>query len=134
MNFLTDYTGDPELLAGLAKSAPDVRVSDALDIGFRFVGYNNRRQPFNDTAFRRALSAAVDREAIAADAWGGAAVPSNSWVSPALAFWAAPGIDKQVPGGTAEAAKAMLKEAGYVLMGGRLHYPAGVKETTAAFQ
>lgn len=134
MNFLTDYTGDPELLAGLAKSSPDVKVSDALDIGFRFVGYNNRRPPFNDAAFRRALSAAVDREAIAADAWGGAAVPSNSWISPALAFWAAPGIDKQVPGGTAEAAKAMLKEAGYVLVGGRLHYPAGVKETTAAFQ
>ena len=26
------------------------------------------------------------------------------------------------------------KDAGYVLVGGRLHYPAGVKETTPAFQ
>lgn len=134
MNFLTDYTGDPELLANLAKSSPDIRVSDALDIGFRFIGYNHRRQPFGDAAFRRALSAVVDREAIAADAWGGAAVPSNSWISPALQVWAVPGIDKQVPGGTLDAAQRMLKEAGYALVNGRLHYPAGVKETTPAFQ
>ena len=45
-----------------------------------------------------------------------------------------PGIEKQVPGGTPEAAKGMLREAGYVLVNGRLHYPAGVKETTPAFQ
>ena len=134
MNFLTDYTGDPELMADLAKSSPDIKVSDSLDIGFRFIGFNERRPPFNDVAFRRAISAAVDRDAIAADAWGGAAVPSNSWVSPALAFWAAPDIAHQVPGGTLEAAKAMLKEAGYVLVDGKLHYPVGVHETTPVFQ
>jgi len=134
MNFLTDYTGDPELIAGLAKSSPDVKLSESLDIGFRFIGYNERRPPFNDVAFRRAISAAVDRDAIAADAWGGAAVPANSWISPALAFWAAPDIVKQVPGGTVEAARKMLKDAGYVMVDGRLHYPVGVKETTPTFQ
>jgi peptide/nickel transport system substrate-binding protein len=134
MNFLTDYTGDPDLLTALAKSSPDIKLSEALDIGIRFIGYNERRPPFNDAAFRRALSASYDREAIAADAYGGAAVPSNSWVSPALAFWTVPGIEKKVPGGTLEAAKKMLKDAGYVLVDGKLHYPAGVKETTAAFQ
>ncbi len=134
MNFLTDYTGDPELLARMAKSSPDIKLSESLDIGFRFIGYNERRPPFNDVAFRRALSATVDREAIATDAWGGAAVPANSWISPALAYWAAPDIVKQVPGGTVEAARKMLKDAGYVLVDGKLHYPAGVKETTAVFQ
>ncbi len=134
MNFLTDYTGDPELLTDLAKSSPDIKLSDSLDIGFRFIAYNERRAPFNDPAFRRALSAAMDRETIAGDAYGGAAVPANSWISPALAFWAEPGIDKKVPGGSIEAAKKMLKDAGYVLVGGKLHYPAGVKETVAAFQ
>jgi peptide/nickel transport system substrate-binding protein len=134
INFLTDYTGDPDLLTALAKSDPDIKVADSLDIGFRFIAYNERRPPFNDVAFRRALSAVMDREAIAADAYGGAAVPANSWISPALAFWASPGIDKRVPGGNLEAAKKMLKDAGYVLINGELHYPPGVKETTPVFQ
>ena len=134
INFLTDYTGDPELLTRLTKSTPAIKVADSLDIGFRFIAYNERRPPFNDVAFRRALSAVMDREAIAADAYGGAAVPANSWISPALAFWAAPGIDKRVPGGNLEAAKKMLKDAGYVLEGNELHYPAGVKETTPVYQ
>lgn len=134
INFLTDYTGDPELLANLSKAVPDIRVASSLDIGFRFIAYNERRPPFGDVAFRRAISAVIDRESIAADAYGGAAVPSNSWVSPALPLWAEPGIDKRVPGGTLAAAQAMLKEAGYVLTDGVLHYPAGVKETTSVFQ
>ncbi len=134
MNFLTDYTGDPDLLASLVKSSPDIKLSDSLDIGFRFIGFNERRPPFNDVNFRRAISGAIDREAIAADAWGGAAVPANSWISPALTVWAIPGIVKQVPGGTVEASRKMLKDAGYVLVDGKLHYPAGVKETTPVFQ
>ena len=134
INFLTDYTGDPELLANLAKSDPNIRVADSLDIGFRFIAYNERRPPFQDVAFRRALSAVIDRESIAADAYGGAAVPANSWVSPALPLWADPGIAKRVPGGTVDAARKMLSDAGYVLVGGVLHYPAGVKESTAGYQ
>jgi peptide/nickel transport system substrate-binding protein len=134
MNFLTDYTGDPELLTKLAKSSPDIKLSDSLDIGFKFIAYNERRPPFNDPAFRRALSAVIDRDAMAEDAWGGAAVPANSWISPALAYWAAPNIVKEVPGGTLEAAKKMLHDAGYVVEDGQLHYPPGVKETTPVFQ
>ena len=134
MNFLTDYTGDPELLTALAKGSPDIKLSDSLDIGFKFIAYNLRRPPFSDAVFRRALSAAIDRPTLAGDAFGGAAVPANSWVSPALAFWSVPDIATRVPGGTVEAAKKMLKDAGYVLVGNRLHYPAGVKETTPGFQ
>ena len=134
LNILADYTGDPELLMALPKSNPNIKIAEALDMGIRFIAYNERRQPFGDVAFRRALSAVIDREAIAVDAYGGAAVPSNSWISPALAFWAAPGIDKRVPGGTVAAAKQMLKDAGYVVVNGKLHYPAGVKETTGVFQ
>ncbi|HEY0419161.1 MAG TPA: ABC transporter substrate-binding protein, partial [Acetobacteraceae bacterium] len=133
INFLADYTGDPELIADLGKT-PDIMLSETLDIGIRYIAYNLRRPPYDNAAFRRALSAAIDREGIAMDAYGGKAVASNSWVSPALAFWHAEGIEKRVPGGSVEAARAMLKEAGFVLVGGRLHYPAGVKETTPAFQ
>ncbi|MBV9813428.1 MAG: hypothetical protein JO326_11810, partial [Acetobacteraceae bacterium] len=69
------------------------------------------------------------------DAYGGEAVPSNSWVSPALTFWADPGITGRLPGGgTLEGAKKLLQDAGYVLVDGKLHYPAGVKEATAPYQ
>jgi len=134
LNFLTDYTGDPVLLRQLGKSNPAIDVSDSLDIGFKFVGYNQRRPPFDDVKFRQALSAAMDRETLAADAWGDAAVPANSWVSPALTFWAVPDILNKLPGKDLEGARRLLKEAGYVLVNGKLHYPAGVKETTPVYQ
>ncbi len=135
LNFLSDYTGDPELLRQLGKDSPNITMGSALDLGFRFIGYNERRPPFNDPAFRRALSAAIDRQLIADDAYGGEAVPANSWVWPALAFWHDPGIEDRVPGGgTIEGAKKLLKDAGYTIVGGKLHYPAGVKESTEPFQ
>ena len=134
INFLTDYTGDPELIRSLGKTNPNIAVSDNLDIGFKFIGYNNRRPPFDNVAFRQALSAAIDRDTLAADAWGDAAVPANSWVSPALKLWAVPGMDKMMPGRDLEGARKLLKDAGFVLVDGKLHYPAGVKETAAPFQ
>ena len=134
INFLADYSGDPQLLRDVAKANPAIKIAEALDMGFKFIAYNHRRQPFNATPFRQALSAAIDRGLLAEDAWGGAAVPSNSWVSPALGAWHDKGIETRVPGGSVDAAKKILKDAGYVLVGGKLHYPAGVKETTPAFQ
>jgi peptide/nickel transport system substrate-binding protein len=134
INFLADYTGDPDLLTDLTKSNPDVHLSEALDLGFRFIAYNERRPPFNDVKFRQAISGVIDRQTIADDAYGGKAVPSNSWVSPALAFWHDKGITDRLPVKNLDQAKQALKDAGYVLVDGKLHYPAGVKETTAAFQ
>ncbi len=134
INFLSDYTGDPELVQSLAKSSPDIVVSEALDIGFKFIAYNERRPPFDNVAFRQALSAAIDRKLLAEDAWGGAAEPANSWISPALSFWYDKGILDRVPGGNLAGAQEILKNAGFVLVGGHLHYPKGVKETTKPFQ
>ena len=61
---------------------------------------------------------------LAEDAWGGAAEPANSWISPALGVWHAKGIVDRVPGGNLAAAQQILKDAGYVLVGDVLHYPA----------
>lgn len=133
INFLADYTGDPEVLKDLAKSNPSIAVSQALDIGFKFIAYNERRPPFDNLAFRQAISAVIDRKLLAEDAWGGAAEPANSWISPALGVWHAKGIEDRVPGGNVEAAKKILKDAGFVLVDGKLHYPKGEKETTEAY-
>ena len=80
----------------LAKSSPDIEVSQALDIGFKFIAYNERRPPFDNLAFRQAISAVIDRKLLAEDAWGGAAEPANSWISPALGVWHAKGIVDRV--------------------------------------
>ena len=133
INFLADYTGDPEVLKDLAKSNPSIAVSQALDIGFKFIAYNERRPPFDNLAFRQAISAVIDRKLLAEDAWGGAAEPANSWISPALGVWHAKGIEDRVPGGNVDAAKKILKDAGFVLVDGKLHYPKGEKETTEAY-
>ena len=55
-------------------------------------------------------------------------------MSPALETWAAKGIVDRVPGaGSLAAAQGFLKDAGFVMVGGKLHYPAGVKETTTPY-
>ena len=97
-------------------------------MGFRFVGLNLRRPPFDDPKFRKALSLAINRNLMVAAAWNGFAVPSSSVVSPSLAFW-----HKAEPTrASLDEAKKLLKDAGYELVGGKLAYPDGKKETTTS--
>ncbi|MFN3641398.1 MAG: ABC transporter substrate-binding protein [Gemmobacter sp.] len=127
INFLADFPGDPSVLKAAAEADPNLRVVSTVDIGFRYVAFNNRRPPFNDPAFRRALSSAVDRRLIVGAAFRGFAVPSNSVVSPALAFWHNEETDGMATG--LDQARAILEAAGYRVVNGRLHYPEGQTET-----
>ena len=128
INFLTDFAGDPQVLLDAAEEDGDLEVVSTVDIGFRYVAFNNRRPPFDDPAFRAALSSAVDRRLIVNAAFKGFAVPSNSVVSPALGFWHDASVVEGFEAGRDVAAR-MLEEAGYTLDGGRLAYPEGVAET-----
>jgi peptide/nickel transport system substrate-binding protein len=127
LNLLSEYGGDPEVLEGLANEVKAIKITQETDIGMEFLGFNNRRPPFSDPVFRAALSAAIDRNVLVQAAWNGFAVPSTSHVSPALPYWYAE--DVKMPAIGVAAAKDMLQKAGFTLVGGRLHYPAGVKET-----
>jgi peptide/nickel transport system substrate-binding protein len=130
INFLADFAGDPQVLLKAAEQDGDLEVVSSVEMGFRYVAFNNRRPPFNDPAFRRALSAAVDRQLIVKAAFRGFAEPSNSIVSPALGFWHNEAVVKNFKAGNKIAAK-LLEDAGYTLEGGRLHYPGDQKETLA---
>jgi peptide/nickel transport system substrate-binding protein len=127
LNFLSDYTGDPALLIEAADTDGDLQVIESVDIGFQYLAFNLRRAPFNDAAFRRALSAAIDRDLIRKAAYNGFAVNANSVVSPALSFWHKDGIEDELPTGM-DLAKSILADAGYTVEDGRLHYPAGETE------
>jgi peptide/nickel transport system substrate-binding protein len=128
INFLSAYGGDPEVLAQMAENLP-IEVVASTDIGFRFMAFNHRRPPFDDAAFRRALSLAVNRDLIVQAAYNDYATPANSPVSVALEYWSNPAVAQLETG--LEIARAILEEAGYTLVNGRLHYPSGVTETLA---
>jgi peptide/nickel transport system substrate-binding protein len=130
LNFLGEFSGDPKVLIDAAKQDGDLEVVSTVEMGFRYVAFNERRPPFNDPAFRRALSAAVDRRLIVNAAFRGFAVPSNSVISPALEFWYDPKTLAELKTGH-DVAAGMLEEAGYTLDGGKLHYPGDTKETLA---
>ena len=123
MNFMSDYTGDPALLMEAAEQDGDLTTLEAVDIGFQYLAFNNRRPPFDDPAFRRALSTAINRQLIQQAAWNGFAEIANSHVSTALPYWHDKATDNMETG--VDLAKQMLEEAGYTLDGGQLHYPDG---------
>ncbi len=126
INFLADYAGLPDVLEKLAKETPNIKLMSEVDIGFEYTAFNLRRAPFNDVNFRRALSLAIDRNAMVQAAWNGYATASNSHVSPALKFWHDNDITKIRTG--LPVAREILDKAGYKNVSGRLHYPAGVTE------
>lgn len=125
LNFLAAYTGDPEVLMSAAEGTP-IEVVASTDIGFRYVAFNNRRAPFDDAAFRNALSQAINRDLILDAAYNMFASKANSPVSIALGFWHNPAVDDFATG--IDLAKQTLADAGYVVVGGKLHYPTGVTE------
>jgi peptide/nickel transport system substrate-binding protein len=127
INFLADYGGDPEVLEQLARQVPAIQIANETDIGFEFVAFNNRRAPFNDPAFRRALSAALDRTNMVQAAWNGFAVSANSHVSPALRYWHSEAVDNMRTG--IPLAREILQQAGYRVVDGRLRYPTGRTES-----
>jgi len=85
--------------------------------GIRFMAFNLRKEPYNDKAFRQAVSALIDREFITDQVLQGVAFPLATVMPPGNAAWHNP--DVPVPGEDmsraerVEEAVEILKDAGY---------------------
>ncbi len=97
-------------LAGLkAEFGPALHVAPYA--GTYFYAVNTTRKPFDDARVRRALSLAVDREALAAAAWSGGMLPASDLVPPALSPLPQPQLGP-IAARRSEA-RALLAAAGY---------------------
>ncbi len=129
INFLSEYTGDPELLKQTVDSTQGLTMVSTIVVGFRFLAPNERRPPFDDAALRRAMATAIGKDQIQTNIYKGYATLADSHVSKALEFWHAPDLPDYASSNI-EAARQILQEAGYSWDGeGFLLYPEGKTET-----
>lgn len=71
-----------------------LEIVTAPDFGFQHLTFNTRREPFDSTAFRRALTHAIDRERIINALLEGRAEIGSSVIAPVNAFWHNPDVER----------------------------------------
>lgn len=100
---------DPDLLPA-ALANPSLVMEEAPGSNASYLGFNLRDPILSDASVRRAIAAAIDREAIVRTIWGGRADVADSLLSPA--FWA---HEKGLPTLRHDpaAAKRLLDASGY---------------------
>jgi peptide/nickel transport system substrate-binding protein len=129
INFLSDYTGDAELLKQTVDSSDNLAMVSTIVVGFRFLAPNERRPPLDDPALRRAMATAIAKNQIQQNIYKNFATIADSHVSKALDFWHADGLPDYAESDI-EGARAILEEAGYSWDDdGFLLYPEGQTET-----
>jgi peptide/nickel transport system substrate-binding protein len=130
INFLSEYTGDPELLKQTVEAAGGaLTMVSTIVVGFRVLAPNERRPPLDDAVLRRAIATAIGKDQIKTNIYKDYATIADSHVSKALEFWHAPGLPDYAASDI-EGARNLLEEAGYGWDAeGFLLYPEGKTET-----
>jgi peptide/nickel transport system substrate-binding protein len=122
LNFLREWGGDAAILADIAEADPDLQLFASPDLGFRFLAFNLRTEPFGDVALRRAVAHVVPKDAIVANIFRGFAAPADSYVSLTIDYWHNPNLPQYEF--SIERGREILAEAGYTWdEDGRLLYP-----------
>lgn len=101
---------------------PSIDVLSQDSLGYTYLSFNFRKELPQDDAVRRAVAMCVDRDAIVAVGYAGAATPMKTPISDVFADYTASGIEQ--PPYDPEAAGALLEEAGYTDTDGD-----GIRET-----
>jgi peptide/nickel transport system substrate-binding protein len=112
------------LQAKTLKANKNLTVVNVPNHGFFPIHYNNRKKPFDDVAFRRALAYCVPKKRIAEEFHEGFAVEAHSMIGPMNTYWHNPNVEKFDL--DMEKARKALKDAGYEWdSAGKLYYPKG---------
>ncbi|MHA6253125.1 ABC transporter substrate-binding protein [Oceanobacillus sp. CAU 1775] len=107
-----------------AEGQAHLNVVEAGDIGYQYLSFNMRKPPFDDYAFRRAISHTVDYDTILDAHLQGYGVRGGAGlvIAPENEFWHNANVDR--PDFDPDQARAVLEEAGYTWDDdGRLRFP-----------
>lgn len=94
------------------RDASGLELLEVQDLGYTLLGLNTHREPFGDPRVRRAINLAIDRDEIVTAVYFGDAVPGGP-LSPGLDQWALSTDEFACYDHDADAARALLAEAGY---------------------
>ena len=116
-DYLLSSLGLQRGLQTLVLETPNLDIITNEANGFRYLSFNTRKFPMNDSSFRQAIACMIDKEFMATNVLQGVAIPSNSLVPPGNAFWANPDIEAWCQGQTQEERVAssiqILKDGGF---------------------
>ena len=107
----------PTIYVEEAKQNPDLTVIEQLDTGIRYLGMNCSKAPFDDPLVRQAISHAVDRDSIVANALDGYGEVLYTPLSKAISGSDNEGMQAISYAYDVEAGRAKLEEAGWDLSG-----------------
>jgi len=116
-----DYVFNPSGL-GLGfqeriRSSPGLSLVTNPANSIRYLGFNTRKAPMDNTAFRQAIATVIDKEFVANTVLQGSAIPAYSMVPAGNTFWHNPDVPKIGQGldRTERVAQAvqLLKDAGF---------------------
>lgn len=144
IDFVLNSLGLQRGLLSKVEGDPNLTVLENPTLGFRYLSFNNRRQPMNNCAFRQAVSALIDKEFVTQTILQGVAAPVYTYVPEGNGAWYFDDVPKLGQGldrtQRLALATAILEQAGYswegdvkpvvaddgtVTPGGRLIMPDG---------
>ena len=122
VDFVINPLGLQRGLAKQIESDPNLTVIANNVNGFRYLSFNNRRQPMNDCAFRQAVAVLIDKEFVTGTILQGVAFPLYTFVPEGNTAWYYPDTPKIGQSLSREQrtnlAVAILEQAGYTWEGG----------------
>lgn len=93
----------------LLQTDSSIKLAGDAIMQIRMLGFNTRREPFNNVKVRQAIAAVIDRQALVDAALFGLGTATATLFPDG--YWAA--LEAPIPAPDIEAAKALMAEAGY---------------------
>lgn len=87
VDFVLNSLGLQRGLADQIRGDANLEVVDNVTNGFRYLSFNNRRQPMNDCAFRQAVTVLIDKEFVTNTILQGVAFPLYTFVPEGNTAW-----------------------------------------------